>query len=104
MMKTNRMKLLQHCTRDKKRTRRRTSATVLAAVHCIAAALHLKQYIYPDRPIVWNKSFKPVVQTIVLNFFLIEYRSIFLLGLYFFLCVLSSHPPPGLFFFIYFFN
>ena len=55
-----------------------------------------RRVVDPDRPIVWNKSFKPVVQTIVLNFFLIEYRSIFLLGLYFFSCVLSSHPPSGL--------
>ena len=31
----------------------------------------------PDRPIVWNKGFKPVVQTIVLNFFVKEYRSFF---------------------------
>ena len=38
----------------------------------------------PDRPIVWIKGFKPVVQTIVLNFFFNEYRSIFLLDLYLF--------------------
>ena len=50
---------------------------------------------YPDRPIVWIKGFKPVVQTIVLNFFFNEYRSIFLLDLYFF----SFHPPSGLFLF-----
>ena len=49
----------------------------------------------PDRPIVWIKGFKPVVQTIVLNFFFNEYRSIFLLDLYFF----SFHPPSGLFLF-----
>ena len=50
----------------------------------------------PDRPIVWIKGFKPVVQTIVLNFFFNEYRSIFLLDLYFF----SFHPPSGLFCFV----
>ena len=46
----------------------------------------------PDRPIVWIKGFKPVVQTIVLNFFFNEYRSIFLLDLYFFFLPSSLWP------------
>ena len=36
-----------------------------------------REWLDPDRPIVWIKGFKPVVQTIVLNFFFNEYRSIF---------------------------
>ena len=49
---------------------------------------------YPDRPIVWIKGFKPVVQTIVLNFFSMS------TGLFFIKPVLFSfHPPSGLFLF-----
>ena len=50
----------------------------------------------PDRPIVWIKGFKPVVQTIVLNFFFNEYRSIFFIRPVLFF---SFHPPSGLFLF-----
>ena len=51
-----------------------------------------REWLDPDRPIVWIKGFKPVVQTIVLNFFFNEYRSIFLLDLYFFFLPSSLWP------------